>query len=331
MRVVEAALTTEEFRRVAQQMEDALRAAIVGQREVVRGVLTAVLAGGHVLLEGAPGLGKTLLVRTLGDALHLDFSRIQFTPDLMPADVTGTMLIVEDTIGHRTFQFQPGPIFAHLILADEINRATPKTQAALLEAMQEHHVTVARNSYPLPEPFLVLATQNPIEMEGTYPLPEAQLDRFLFKLLVPYPALDDLVDIAARTTAGHQTLVPRVADGPTVLRMIAFARELPVATPVLRYAARLVQNSHADAPNSPPTVRRFVRYGASPRGVQSLVLAGKIRALLEGRLNVAFADVRAAAHPALRHRVILNFEADAESVTPDQIVDAILVATPESE
>jgi MoxR-like ATPase len=331
MRVVEGSLTTEEFRKVARELEDALHAAIVGQREVVRGVLTAVLAGGHVLLEGAPGLGKTLLVRTLGDALHLDFSRIQFTPDLMPADVTGTMLIVEDTHGHRTFQFQPGPIFAHLILADEINRATPKTQAALLEAMQEHHVTVARNSYPLPEPFLVLATQNPIEMEGTYPLPEAQLDRFLFKLIVPYPSLDDLVDIAARTTAGHQTLVPRVTDGPTVLRMIALARELPVATPVLRYAARLVQNSHADAPNSPPPVRRFVRYGASPRGVQSLVLAGKIRALLDGRLNVAFADVRAAAHPALRHRVILNFEADAENVSADQLVDAILAATPEVE
>jgi MoxR-like ATPase len=330
--MVDTALTPDEFRRLARQMEDALHEAIVGQRDVVRGVLIAVLAGGHVLLEGAPGLGKTLLVRTLGSTLHLDFSRIQFTPDLMPADVTGTTMIVEDmATGHRNFQFQPGPIFAHLILADEINRATPKTQAALLEAMQEHHVTVARATYQLPEPFLVLATQNPIEMEGTYPLPEAQLDRFLFKLLVPYPALDDLVDIAARTTTSHQPLVPRVASGPDVLRMAALARDLPVATPVLRYAARIVQNSHPDAPSSPPLVRRLVRYGASPRGVQALILAGKIRALLEDRLNVAFADVRAVAPQSLRHRVILNFEAEAERVTADQIVDAIVAGTSEVE
>jgi MoxR-like ATPase len=331
MQVADVAMTTEQFRSLAGQMEDALAVAVVGQREVVRGVLTAILAGGHVLLEGAPGLGKTLLVRTLAETLQLDFSRIQFTPDLMPADVTGTTLIVEDGHGHRVFQFQPGPIFSHLVLADEINRATPKTQSALLESMQEHHVTVARTTYALPEPFLVLATQNPIEMEGTYPLPEAQLDRFLFKLLVPYPALDDLVDIAARTTAQHQAAVPRVADGTTILRMMAFARGLPVATPVLRYAARLVQNTHADAPHSPPQVRRFVRYGASPRGVQALILGGKIRALLDGRLNVAFADVRALSLPSLRHRVILNFEADAENATADQVVQAVLAATPEAE
>jgi MoxR-like ATPase len=331
MQMAEAALTPDEFRRLARQIEDALHEAIVGQRDVVRGVLIAVLAGGHVLLEGAPGLGKTLLVRTLASTLHLDFSRVQFTPDLMPADVTGTTMIVEDALGHRNFQFQPGPIFAHLILADEINRATPKTQAALLEAMQEHHVTVARTTYSLPEPFLVLATQNPIEMEGTYPLPEAQLDRFLFKLLVPYPALDDLVDIAVRTTTSHLPLVPRVASGTEVMRMAALARELPVATPVVRYAARIVQNSHPDAPTSPAQVRRLVRYGASPRGVQALILAGKIRALLEDRLNVAFADIRAVAHPSLRHRVILNFEADAERVSADQIVDAIVAATPELE
>ncbi|HLG51618.1 MAG: MoxR family ATPase [Chloroflexi bacterium] len=322
-------LTPDEFRARAREIEEALAAVIVGQQEVVRGVLIAVLAGGHVLLEGAPGLGKTMLVRTLGEVLRLDFSRIQFTPDLMPADITGTTIIVEDAAGHKTFQFQPGPIFAHLVLADEVNRATPKTQAALLEAMQEHRVTVARVSYPLPEPFLVLATQNPIEMEGTYPLPEAQLDRFFFKLTVRYPSLDDLVDIAARTTGAPAPVVSPVADGPMVLRMTALARELPVATPVLRYAAHIVQNSHPDAPDSPPAVRRFVRYGASPRGVQALVLAGKIRALLEGRLNVAFADVRAAAHPALRHRIILNFEADAEGVSSDQIIDAILAATPE--
>ncbi|MGH2460314.1 MAG: AAA family ATPase [Chloroflexota bacterium] len=329
MTIAEATLSPEEFRSQAHQIEAALASAIVGQREVVRGVLTAVLAGGHVLLEGAPGLGKTLLVRTLGEALQLDFSRIQFTPDLMPADITGTTLIVEDTAGHKAFQFQPGPVFAHLVLADEINRATPKTQAALLESMQEHRVTVARVSYPLPEPFLVLATQNPIEMEGTYPLPEAQLDRFLFKLTVGYPGLDDLVDIAARTTTNQRPEVPRVADGDTVLQMIAFARDLPVATPVLRYAAHLVQNSHPDAPDSPALARRFVRYGSSPRGIQALVLSSKIRALLEGRLNVAFADIRAAAHPSLRHRIILNFEADAENVSSDQIVDALVAATPE--
>lgn len=329
MQVADVTMSPEQFRVVAHEIEEALGAAIVGQREVVRGVLTAVLAGGHVLLEGAPGLGKTMLVRTLAEALRLDFCRIQFTPDLMPADITGTTLIVEDGSGHKTFQFQPGPVFAHLILADEINRATPKTQAALLEAMQEHRVTVSRVSYALPEPFLVLATQNPIEMEGTYPLPEAQLDRFLFKLTVRYPALDDLVDIAARTTTNRRPVVPRVADGPTILQMIALARDLPVATPVLRYAALLVQNSHPEATGSPPVVRRFVRYGSSPRGVQALVLGAKIRALLEGRLNVAFADIRAMAHPSLRHRVILNFEAEAESVTSDQVVDALLEATPE--
>jgi MoxR-like ATPase len=331
MQVADIAMTPEEFRSLVRQMEDALAVAVVGQREVVRGVLTAILAGGHVLLEGAPGLGKTLLVRTLAETLQLDFSRIQFTPDLMPADVTGTTLIVEDGHGHRAFQFQPGPIFSHLVLADEINRATPKTQSALLESMQEHHVTVARTTYALPEPFLVLATQNPIEMEGTYPLPEAQLDRFLFKLLVPYPGLDDLVDIAARTTSRLKSSIPRVTDGPTILQMIALARELPVATPVLRYAARLVQNTHADGPQSPPPVRRFVRYGASPRGVQALILGGKIRALLDGRLNVAFADIRASALPSLRHRVILNFEADAENATADQVVQAVLAAIPEAE
>jgi MoxR-like ATPase len=330
MQVADVTLSPEDFRDVAHRMEAALGEIIVGQKEIVRGVLTAVLAGGHVLLEGAPGLGKTLLVRTLGEVLQLDFSRIQFTPDLMPADVTGTTLIAEDSFGHKSFQFQPGPVFTHLLLADEINRATPKTQAALLEAMQERRVTVARGSHPLPEPFLVLATQNPIEMEGTYPLPEAQLDRFFFKLIVPYPPLDELVDIAARTTTNQRATAPSVADGPLVLQMIALARELPVAMPVLRYAARLIQNSHPDAPASPPTVRRFVRYGASPRGVQALILAGKIRALLDGRPNVAFADVRAVAPPALRHRIILNFEAEAESVTADQLIEAIVVGTPEA-
>lgn len=327
MAVDSTLMTPETFRSLAEQIETTLSRFIVGQHDVVRGVLTAVLAGGHVLLEGAPGLGKTMLVRTLGDALQIDFSRIQFTPDLMPSDITGTTLIVEDPTGRKTFQFQPGPIFANLILADEINRATPKTQAALLEAMQEHRVTVARVSHPLPQPFLVLATQNPIEMEGTYPLPEAQLDRFLFKLIVPYPRLDDLVDIAARTTVSQHDPVPRVVDGPTVLDMIAFARDLPVATPVLRYAAHLVQNTHPEAPESPPAVRRFVRYGASPRGVQALVMAAKIRALLDGRLNVAFADIRAVTLPSLRHRVLLNFEAAAENTTADQVIEAILAAT----
>jgi MoxR-like ATPase len=318
----------QEFVESARRIERELGKVIVGQNEVVRGVLTAILAGGHALLEGVPGLGKTLLVRTLAQALRLEASRVQFTPDLMPADITGTNIIVDEG-GGRAFRFQPGPIFANLVLADEINRATPKTQSALLEAMQERRVTVARQSHVLAEPFLVLATQNPIEMEGTYPLPEAQLDRFFFKLNVRYPSEDELVEIATRTTGAHVAGVEPVADGPTILQMAALARDLPIALPVTRYAARVVLATHPDQAGAPREVKQFGRYGASPRGVQTLVLAGKIRAMLEGRFNVAFEDVRAVALPALRHRVILSYEGEAEGITPDAVVQAAVAAVAE--
>ncbi len=321
-------MTPAEFVETARRIEREVAKVIVGQEDVVRGVLVSILAGGHVLLEGVPGLGKTLLVRTLAQALKLEASRVQFTPDLMPADITGTNLIVDEG-GARTFRFEPGPIFANLVLADEINRATPKTQSALLEAMQERRVTVARRSHVLTEPFLVLATQNPIEMEGTYPLPEAQLDRFFFKLNVAFPNEDQLVEIGARTTSTAMPRVEPVADGETVVRMVALARELPIAEPVTRYAARLVLNTHPETETAPREVKQFVRHGASPRGLQTLVLAGKIRALLEGRFNVAFEDVKEVALPALRHRVILSYEGEAEGMTPDAIVKSALAATAE--
>ena len=321
-------MTPAEFVETARRIEREVAKVIVGQEEVVRGVLVSILAGGHVLLEGVPGLGKTLLVRTLAQALKLEASRVQFTPDLMPADITGTNLIVDEG-GARSFRFEPGPIFANLVLADEINRATPKTQSALLEAMQERRVTVARRSHVLAEPFLVLATQNPIEMEGTYPLPEAQLDRFFFKLNVAFPNEDQLVEIGARTTSTAMPRVEPVADGETVVRMVALARELPIAEPVTRYAARLVLNTHPETETAPREVKQFVRHGASPRGLQTLVLAGKIRALLEGRFNVAFEDVKEVALPALRHRVILSYEGEAEGMTPDAIVKSALAATAE--
>ncbi len=326
----ERTLTAEDFIAIARAIEREVGNVIVGQTEVVRGILTGILAGGHVLLEGVPGLGKTMLIRTLGEVLDLQFSRIQFTPDLMPADITGTTVIAEDERGNKVFRFQPGPIFASLVLADEINRATPKTQSALLEAMQERRVTVARTTHKLPEPFFVMATQNPIEMEGTYPLPEAQLDRFMYKLNVSFPSAAELVAIAGRTTMAQPPTVEQVADGPTILAMIALARELPIATPVLEYAARLVLNTHPENPESPPLTRRYGRFGASPRGMQSLVVGGRIRALLDGRFNVSLEDVRAVAHPALRHRLAVNFEGEAEGITSDHIIDEVLKVTAES-
>jgi MoxR-like ATPase len=284
-----------------------------------------------VLLEGVPGLGKTMLIRTLSDVLDVQFSRIQFTPDLMPADITGSNIIVDDPAGGsgRRFQFQSGPIFANLVLADEINRATPKTQSALLEAMQERQVTVARTRHTLQEPFFVMATQNPIEMEGTYPLPEAQVDRFLFKLTIGYPSQDELVDIINRTTVREMPHPRRVATGETVLRMITLARDLPIAQPVVDYVARLVMATHPGS-DFAGEASRHVRFGSSPRGAQSIVIAAKIHAMLQGRYNVAFEDVRFVALPALRHRVILNFEAEAEGITTDSIIRDVLRNVPEN-
>jgi MoxR-like ATPase len=309
---------------------DGLRAevekVIVGHREIITHVLVGMFAGGHVLLEGVPGLGKTLLIKTLSESLELSFSRIQFTPDLMPADIIGTNIIVEDSEGRKHFQFQPGPIFAHIVLADEINRATPKTQSALLEGMQEASVTVGGASRPLPSPFFVLATQNPIEMEGTYPLPEAQLDRFLLKLRVRYPALEELNAIIDRTTQAHPVTVERVLSGARVLAFRELIREVPVASHVRDFASGVVMASHPQWADAPEVTRRFVRYGASPRGAQALILGGKVRALSEGRYNVSLDDVKALAAPALRHRVILNFEGEAEGVDVDQLIAQIIEA-----
>jgi MoxR-like ATPase len=297
---------------------------IVGHRDVINHVLTGMFAGGHVLLEGVPGLGKTLLIKTLAEGLELSFSRIQFTPDLMPADIIGTNIIVEDADGRKHFQFQQGPIFAHILLADEINRATPKTQSALLEGMQEASVTVGGVSRPLPGPFFVLATQNPIEMEGTYPLPEAQLDRFLLKLRVRYPAIEELNAIIDRTTQAHAVTVNRVMSGARVMAFRELIREVPIAAHVRDMASTIVMATHPLWEHAPESTRRFVRYGASPRGAQALVLAAKVRALAEGRFNVSVEDLRALAAPALRHRIILNFEGEAEGIDVDNLVGQIV-------
>ncbi|MBA3532301.1 MAG: MoxR family ATPase [Ardenticatenales bacterium] len=321
-------LTPEQFRATAATIENEIGRFIVGQRELVHQTLVTLLAGGNALLEGVPGLGKTMLVRTMAEVMDIHFSRIQFTPDLMPADIVGTNVIGEDANGTRRFQFEAGPIFANLVLADEVNRATPKTQSAMLEAMQERTVTVAKQIHKLPQPFFVLATQNPLEQEGTYPLPEAQLDRFFFKIDVPFPSVEDLVLIAERTTGADGIALQKVADGPMILAMQRLAREVPVASHVTTYAARLVSATHPNSPTAPDSVRNFVRFGSSPRGMQAMILAGKIKALLDGRFNVAFDDIRAAAKPALRHRMILNFEAQAEGVGTDTIVDNILEQVP---
>jgi MoxR-like ATPase len=310
---------------VARAVEEELRKLMVGQHDLLRGTIIGLLAGGHVLLEGVPGLGKTVLVRSLGQVLSLHFARIQFTPDLMPADIVGTNVILEND-GRRAFQYQAGPVFANLVLADEINRATPKTQSALLEAMQERTVTVGSETRRLPEPFFVLATQNPIELEGTYPLPEAQLDRFFFKLLVPFPGTDDLLEIARRTTGENLPVLRPVASGEDILRAQEVVREVPIAEHVLAYAARLITATHPDR-SEVESVRRYVRFGASPRGLQTLVLAGKVRALLEGRYNVSYDDIAAVAPAALRHRVFLQFEAEADAVTTDRIISEILEHT----
>jgi MoxR-like ATPase len=316
-------LAPEAFAERAQAIEAEVGKVIVGQQELVRHTLVGLLANSHVLLEGVPGLGKTMLIRTIGDAIDCTFSRVQFTPDLMPADITGTNILVEEG-GSRVFRFQRGPVFANLLLADEINRATPKTQSSLLEAMQEHQVTVARNRYPLDPPFFVLATQNPLEMEGTYPLPEAQLDRFLLKVMVPFPNEEDLVSIIERTTGADAPVARPVTTAAEIVEMQRLARAVPIAPHVTAYAVSILSATHPDNRRAPSIVRQYVRYGGSPRGAQALVASGKIMALMDGRFNVSVDDVRAAAMPALRHRVILNFEGEAEGITSEAVVRAIL-------
>ncbi len=325
-------MNTEQQIQNFRQTYNALRAeigkVIVGHEEIVEGTLIALFAGGHVLLEGVPGLGKTLLVRTLSDVLDLPFSRIQFTPDLMPADILGTNIVMETTGGRREFQFQRGPIFAHLVLADEINRATPKTQSALLEAMQEHQVTAGGEVRKLGEPFFVMATQNPIDQEGTYPLPEAQLDRFFFKILVGYPSAEELGEVLARTTANTRTPVQKVLDRETLQAEMKLVREVPVASHVQNYAVRLLMATHPRTDAAAPIASQYLRFGSSPRGGQTLLLAGKVRALIDGRFNVSFDDIEAVAPAALRHRLILNFEAEAEGITTDHIITQVLKEVP---
>ena len=314
----------DQFRDRFLRITEEVGRRIVGHEEVVNLTITSLLAGGHVLLEGIPGVGKTSLVHTLADVLHLTFSRIQFTPDLMPADIVGTNIVQEHSHGGTFFEFQPGPIFANVVLADEINRATPKTQSALLEAMQDVSVSVGKTTYRLEQPFLVLATQNPLEMEGTYPLPEAQLDRFFFKLKVMYPSEEAMHQIIERTTRDADTTVTRVVDGPQLLEMRHIARSVPIARPVQSYAIRLALGTHPASPYATPLVKKYVRYGASPRAAQAIVLAAKIQALNRGQAFVSIHDVRAVALPALRHRILLNFEGEADETSTDTIVEELL-------
>jgi MoxR-like ATPase len=304
-------------------LRDEIGKVIVGQHDIVEGVIICLIAGGHVLLEGVPGLGKTLLVRALSDALHLRFSRIQFTPDLMPADVVGTQMVISEKGGGKHFEFQKGPLFANIVLADEINRATPKTQSAMLEAMQERSVTVGKTTYVLERPFFVLATQNPIEMEGTYPLPEAQLDRFLFKLKVKFPGRDVLNKIVERTTGNKEPTLDAVLSGEQIMSMRHLAMDVPVARHVQDFAVRLVEATHPEHPEAPETTNKYLRYGASPRGAQALIISAKVKAIMDGRFNVSMDDIRHVMKASLRHRLILNFEGEAEGVSTDTVIDEI--------
>ncbi|MEX0792557.1 MAG: MoxR family ATPase [Pirellulaceae bacterium] len=319
----------DQFRERYQAVKEQVQRVIVGHEEIIQGVLTCLFVGGHCLLEGVPGLGKTLLVRTLADTLDLDFNRIQYTPDLMPADILGTNMVVEDTHGRRSFEFQKGPIFTQICLADEINRATPKTQSAMLETMQEGHVTVGGVQYELKKPFFVLATQNPLEQEGTYPLPEAQLDRFLFKLVVGYSTGAELGTIIERTTQGINVKPENVMNGEEILKWQKLIREVILAKHVQDYVVRLILATHPDGPLALPVTNQYLRWGSSPRGAQTLALTAKVRALLDGRYNVSFEDVRRVFLPALRHRVILNFEAQAEGLDTDHVLLEILEQVPE--
>ncbi|MBL9171635.1 MAG: MoxR family ATPase [Verrucomicrobiales bacterium] len=327
-------MNTEEqisaFRTLWVRLKQEIGRVIVGHEDIVDGTLIAILGGGHVLLEGVPGLGKTLLVRTLSEVLDLSFNRIQFTPDLMPADILGTNLVVESPEGRRSFEFQRGPIFAHLLLADEINRATPKTQSAMLEAMQERSVTAGGEIRRLADPFFVLATQNPIDQEGTYPLPEAQLDRFFFKLVVGYPTGAELTEVINRTTEGQKPQIQKVIDGAALMEWQKLVRQVPVASHVKDYAVRLVLATHPQTSTAAAITNQYLRFGSSPRGAQCLIVGAKVRALTQGRYNVSFDDIVSVAIPALRHRLILNFEAEAEGITTDHILAQILKEIPKS-
>ena len=328
METTEAIEKAESIKKNFDIITGELSKVIVGQTELIQDLLICLLCGGHALIEGVPGLGKTLIVKTLSQVLDLKYSRIQFTPDLMPADILGTNIVNEDEKGNRYFEFYKGPIFGQIILADEINRATPKTQSALLEAMQEETVTVFGNQYPLEPPFIVLATQNPIEMEGTYPLPEAQIDRFFFKLKVEYPTSDQLSEIIEKTTEDYEPKVNKVIDTDTILGMRTLIKQVPMAEHVKDYAIRLVLASHPNGQYSIEMVKQYVRFGSSPRGVQGLVMAGKVKALLDGRYNASYEDIRAVARPALRHRVLLNLRGEAEGINEDDIIEDILKRVP---